>query len=78
VKPATKILLASDGLPGSRESPEDRRTIAVRLNDAGTHLVKKVNRQPSHRDRDLPATAFDRFATCPRAIRAALHDSPKH
>jgi hypothetical protein len=35
----------------NRESPEERRNIALNLNDAGTGLVKKVNRQRSHRDR---------------------------
>jgi hypothetical protein len=56
----------------NRESPENRRNIALSLNDAGTRLVKKVNRRTAiarvlremaANDRDLLATAFDRFAT---------------
>jgi DNA-binding MarR family transcriptional regulator len=56
----------------SRESPEDRRNIALSINDAGTRLVKKVNRRTAIArvlgemaadDRDLLATTITDVVT---------------
>lgn len=62
------------GLLDRQESPEDRRNITLSLTDAGRRLVNKVIRRRRRAivrvlrdmesdDRELLATALDRFAT---------------